>query len=170
MESDPVSNDVDQKTDNKVLSSQSTNDGENAAAVTKTPFEFGTRFERIGEMNCLFLSCYQNGKFPICNIGPSRGPMVFLIIFAGFCFGYCVVLVKAFAPYNHLTAAISCFSLIINLIIFFMAMCKDPGIEDVIYEHYFKTRYGHKIDGDEEEEDIENLVQDGCYDNSDFTD
>ena len=39
-------------------------------------------------------------------------------------------------------------------------MCKDPGIEEAIYDHYFKTRYGCKIDGDQENaaEDIENLV------------
>ena len=82
-----------------------------------------------------------------------------------------MVLIKAFAPNNYLTAGISCFTVMVNLIVFFIAMCKDPGIEDVIYEHYFKTRYGHKIDGgDEEDDDIENLVQNNCYNNSDYTD
>ena len=39
-------------------------------------------------------------------------------------------------------------------------MCKDPGIEEVIYDHYFKTRYGCKLDDDDAAEDIENLVAD----------
>ena len=38
--------------------------------------KLGTRIERIGEMTCLFLSSYKNGKFPICNIGPSIIPMI----------------------------------------------------------------------------------------------
>ena len=60
-----------------------------------------------------------------------------------------------FAPYNHVTGSIAYFTVIANLVMFFMAMCKDPGIDDVIYDHYFKTRYGMKLD--EETEDIENL-------------
>ena len=35
-------------------------------------------------------------------------------------------------------------------------MCGDPGIEDVIYEHYYKTRYGQKLD-EEADDDLENM-------------
>lgn len=51
-----------------------------------------TRFERIGEMSCLFFSFYREGKYPFCNVGPSRGPMVFMLLFAGFVTGYLYVL------------------------------------------------------------------------------
>ena len=88
-------------------------------------------------------------------MGPSKGPMTFLIIFAGFCFGYLVVLIQMFAPYNHVTGSIAYFTVIANLVMFFMAMCKDPGIDDVIYDHYFKTRYGMKLD--EETEDVKRI-------------
>jgi hypothetical protein len=52
-----------------------------------------TRFERVGEMSCLFFSFYREGKYPFCNVGPSRGPMVFMLIFAGFVAGYLYVLI-----------------------------------------------------------------------------
>ena len=55
-----------------------------------------TRFQKIGEMTCLFLSWYQNGKFPICNFGPSRAGCCFMLFFAVFVFGYFVFMIETF--------------------------------------------------------------------------
>ena len=49
-----------------------------------------TRCQRIGEVNCLFISYYKDGRLPFTNVGPSKGPMTFMILFALFCLGYLV--------------------------------------------------------------------------------
>ena len=115
-----------------------------------------TRFERIGEMSCLFLSFYREGKYPFCNVGPSRGPMVFMLVFAGFVTGYLYVLIQMFAESYPRGQYLAYLSMFINVVLFFLTMCGDPGIEDVIYEHYYKTRYGQKLD-EEAEDDLENM-------------
>ena len=46
--------------------------------------------------------------------------------------------------------------MLINLIFFFYTMCANPGIDEVTIEHYYKTRYGEKLD-EEVDDDIENM-------------
>ena len=104
------------------------------------------RWQRIGEVSCLFVSWYKDGRFPLINIGPSRGPMVFLLLFSAFCLGYMVVLVNSFFNKNKTQGMISYASILLNLFLFFSCMCKDPGINESIYLHYIKIRYGSKQD------------------------
>ena len=86
----------DEILEDEANSSLNSNSNNNNNIVHKDKF-LPTRFERIGEMSCLFFSFYREGKYPFCNVGPSRGPMVFMLVFAGFVAGYLYVLIQMFA-------------------------------------------------------------------------
>jgi hypothetical protein len=105
---------------------------------------YHTRCQKIGEVNCLFVSWYKDGKFPLINVGPSKGPMVFLNLFALFCMGYLLVLVQMFWKINKIAGLISYGSIFANLILYLMCLLRDPGINESIFLHYIKICYGSK--------------------------
>lgn len=118
---------------------------EASAKPAAGPFQkYQTRWQRIGEVSCLFFSWYKDGRFPLINIGPSRGPMVFLLLFSAFCLGYMIVLINSFFHKSPKQAMISYASVFFNVYLFFSCMCRDPGIHEQIYLHYIKIRYGSK--------------------------
>ena len=57
---------------------------------------YPTRCQKIGEIDCFFLQSYKNGKVPLLNIGPSKCPCLFLIIFGMFCLFYMLYMVHLF--------------------------------------------------------------------------
>jgi len=46
---------------------------------------YPSRIQQIGEMSCVFLSCYKRGTFPICGVGPSWPFTLILLVFAILC-------------------------------------------------------------------------------------
>ena len=102
---------------------------------------YPTRCQKIGEVNCLFVDWYKDGKIPIINVGPSKGPMVFLILFAGFCLGYLLFMITAIWPYQKLIGTMCFIPVTINLIVFFKCMLGDSGIKERIFHHYIKIVY-----------------------------
>ena len=104
-----------------------------------------SRCQKIGEINCLFLSSYKDGRIPFMNVGPSKGPMVFMIFFALFCLGYLVNMIMMFQKYNLVTASIAYFTVTANFVLFLRTMCGNPGIKPCIYEHYFKVESAAKL-------------------------
>jgi len=46
---------------------------------------YPTRFQKVGEMYCLFISCYKKGTFPILGIGPNWHASILILIFAAIC-------------------------------------------------------------------------------------
>ena len=80
-----------------------------------------------------------------------------MLCFAIFVIGYLVVLISMFSITSPKMAYLAYICVIINTILFFITMCGNPGIDDVIIEHYYKTRYGDKLD-EEIDDDIENIV------------
>lgn len=101
---------------------------------------------KIGEVDCLFVSWYKNGRFPLLSVGPSKGPMVFLILFAGFCLGYLLLMMSTFSN-NPTKKTIALISIVINLLTYLGCLLGDSGIEPSIFNHYFKI-----LDGPNKEE------------------
>ena len=75
------------------------------------------------------------------NVGPSKGPMVFLILFAGCCLGYLFFMIKAVWPYQKLIGSLCFLSVLINLVVFLKCMLGDPGIKERIFHHYIQIMY-----------------------------
>ena len=46
---------------------------------------YPTRIQYVGEMMCIFCSCYRRGTFPVCSLGPSWPFTIILMLFASFC-------------------------------------------------------------------------------------
>ena len=110
-----------------------------------TPKTYPTRSQMIGEVECFYLSFYKNGKYPICNIGPSRCAMCGMLTFATFCFGFLVLL--SILVYSEHALWLYC-TITLNLICFFYTMFADPGIDSSIYDHYLKNEFGDKLENE----------------------
>ena len=76
--------------------------------------KYGTWIENISGMTCFFVGCYKNGKFPICNIGPSKLPMLCNLVFCAFVLAYFLFMVNMFAK-NNGQKYIAYFSVFVNL-------------------------------------------------------
>lgn len=49
---------------------------------------YPTRCMKVGEIKCLFLSCYYGGRSPLLSLGPSWPFTFFLLFFGGIIFIY----------------------------------------------------------------------------------
>lgn len=55
---------------------------------------YPTQIMKIGEVKCLFLSCYYQGRTPILSLGPSWPFTLFLIFFGLFITGFFVFMIS----------------------------------------------------------------------------
>mmetsp|Transcript_4657 Transcript_4657/g.7907 ORF Transcript_4657/g.7907 Transcript_4657/m.7907 type:complete len:138 (-) Transcript_4657:731-1144(-) len=105
---------------------------------------YPTRFQMVGGMYCLFISCYKQGKFPICSLGPSWGFTLILFLFAGLCMAYLGFMVLY--AYNHQRYT-ACYmissSVFLNIFLLCGGILADPGVDPSIYERYTMARYGN---------------------------
>ena len=114
---------------------------------------------------CFYLSCYQNGKFPIFSIGPSWPFTIGLLFFALMCLGYLsFLLIKVFA--KHPTWCYPSFGLIIiNLILLAMGILQDPGVPLHTYQTYNKRYIEYKSGrGDDDSTATEDTSNDESID------
>ena len=108
---------------------------------------YPSRFQKVGELRCLFLSCFRKGRFPICSIGPSWPFTMGLLMFALFCLGYLLFMVSLIYETNFNLAVISVILIIVNLAFLFGGILADPGVHESIYLNYTKEKYGGKSEG-----------------------
>lgn len=116
---------------------------------------YPTRYQRVGEMQCFFLSCFKKGRSPFCTVGPSKAGCMFMFCFGGFCLAYLFFMISIFSDKNPITFFISVILVLTNLIFFLCTMFGDHGVPTSVYERYYKLKYvGLKVDGKDEEEII----------------
>ena len=96
---------------------------------------YGSRTRKIGNITCHFKNWYRDGKYPYWNIGPSYGPMVFMIIFALCIFSFFSWVISA-AKMNWYIASPLYLIILYNLNEFKKTMLSNPGIDDTIFDHY----------------------------------
>ena len=112
---------------------------------------------KVGELKCLFLSCFYGGRSPFLSLGPSWPFTIFLLFFAGMILVYFLIMVSMAKNANiyHLAFVYSIIAL--NLLILFGGILKNPGVPQIYIDRILKEQMGKGEDADasSEEEDIE---------------
>ena len=101
----------------------------------------------IGEMRCLFLSCYKNGIIPVCSIGPSYLFTLGLFVFVLLCLAYLLFMLYIVKDKHPRLAGSSACLIALNLAVLLHGILGDPGIKPKIYQNYAK-RHLEKEGGD----------------------
>ena len=89
---------------------------------------YRTRCMKVGELKCLFLSCYNRGRSPLLSLGPSWPFTIFLLFFAAMIVVYFLIMVSMAKNANiyHLGFV---YSLIVcNILVLFGGILKNPGV------------------------------------------
>lgn len=83
---------------------------------------------KVGEIKCLFLSCYYGGRSPLLSLGPSWPFTFFLLFFGGVIFVYFAFMLsmaKNKESWLFLTAEAG---VVFNVFVLFAGILKNPGI------------------------------------------
>ena len=111
---------------------------------------------KVGELKCLFLSCFNRGRSPFLSLGPSWPFTIFLLFFAAMIIVYFLIMVSMAKNANvyHLTFV---YALIVtNLLVLFGGILKNPGVPQTYIDKILKEKSGKGEDAEaESEEDIE---------------
>ena len=83
---------------------------------------------KIGEVRCLFLTCYKQGRTPFLSIGPSWPFTLFLFVFALFIVGFFSFMLHMMKTKTWWTLAIMITSMTINFGALLMGIFMNPGI------------------------------------------
>ena len=100
---------------------------------------FPSRIQNVGNLKCVFLSFYYNGKYPIVSIGPHWRFTIALIIFSFLCQLYCFVLLS-YISFNKcpIGCLLSGFLSFINLLLMYATILCEPGVPASVYLRYCK--------------------------------
>ena len=113
---------------------------------------------KIGEIRCLFLSCYYQGRTPLLSLGPSWPFSIFLLFFGGFITGFFAFMISLLNNPESWKIYIMAIMLSINWLLLFSGILGNPGIAQSIIDHKLKQQLGKsdsakKVDeGDNETE------------------
>ena len=115
---------------------------------------YPTQYMKVGEIKCLFLSCYYSGRSPLLSLGPSWPFTLFLLFFgAMICFYFLMMMSMATGgnPYH----VIFCYSgIALNLLLLFGGILKNPGIPQIYIDKLLKNQMGKgEKEGDEADEE-----------------
>ena len=118
---------------------------------------YKTRCMKVGELKCLFLSCYNRGRSPLLSLGPSWPFTIFLLFFAAMIVVYFLIMVSMAKNANiyHLSFVYSL--IIFNILVLFGGILKNPGVPQTYIDRILKEKSGKGEDAEaeSEEEDIE---------------
>lgn len=106
-------------------------------------------------MYCFFISCWRQGRFPICSIGPSWAFTCGLLVFSFMVLAFMIAMICMLEDKGEWMrkAAGSCIA--INLFLLFGGILGDPGVKPATYLHYTKNWFSggkdlYKSDSDDE--------------------
>ncbi len=83
---------------------------------------------KVGEVKCLFLSCWYQGRSPLLTLGPSWPFTLFIVGFAGMIVGYFMLMLSMAGPDAGKTLYFSYGGIAINLLTLLAGILKNPGI------------------------------------------
>ena len=113
---------------------------------------FPTRFQYVGNLLCLFCSCYKLGRFPVCSIGPSWAFTICLIWLAGLFIG-CILYMMQLQDVDTWNYYIVSVTFTLNLTLMVSGIIADPGVSAKTYLYYSKMY--NQVDGDATSSDEE---------------
>lgn len=83
---------------------------------------------KVGEVKCLFLSCWYEGRSPLLTLGPSWPFTCFILLFAGMIMCYFLLMLSMCGPAAGNNVYYSYAGLTINMLTLFAGILKNPGI------------------------------------------
>ena len=100
-------------------------------------FEYKGRrnFRYVGNILCLFVSWYKEGKMPIFNLGPSFCPCILMMCLATFILAFFTISVTFFCNEPIVKIFMFC-TILYNLYLFLSTLLGNPGIDENIIKHY----------------------------------
>jgi len=99
---------------------------------------YPTQIKKVGEIWCLFVSCYYQGRSPLLSIGPSWPFTIFLLFFAALILGYFLLMMSMAGDTNPLHEAFCYFMIGCNLKLLFAGILKNPGIPQIYIDKLLK--------------------------------
>ena len=83
---------------------------------------------KVGELKCLFLSCFYHGRSPVLSLGPSWPFTIFLLFFAAMIMVYFCVMVSMAKNANFFHLMFVYGLIVFNVLILFGGILKNPGV------------------------------------------
>ena len=84
---------------------------------------------RIGEIHCIFLSCFYRGRSPVLTLGPSWPFTLFLLVIAAMILVYFGLMISMGSPKAHHLHILWCYACITaNAFALLGGILKNPGI------------------------------------------
>jgi hypothetical protein len=99
-----------------------------------------TQCMKVGEIKCLFLSCWYEGRSPLLTLGPSWPFTCFIVFFAGMIFAYFMLMLSMCGPGAGSKVYFSYGGLIANIMVLFAGILKNPGIPQPVIDRVLKER------------------------------
>lgn len=130
---------------------------------------YPTRYQAIGETDCLFFSWYRKGKVPLCTLGPSKCPMLILLAMAAGITAILSTIVLQYKDKSFMISVVFACLIFVNLTLFFMTLCGEMGVPTSVYERYYKLKYLDQSKK-EESEDLSSSEQQAISSESDIDD
>jgi len=89
---------------------------------------YPTRCMKVGEIKCLFVSCFNGGRSPLISLGPSWPFTLFLLGFACMIFIYFCFMLSMAKRRDTFMFVLAEAGLVFNLLMLFTGILKNPGI------------------------------------------
>ena len=118
---------------------------------------YPSQYIKVGEIHCIFLSCYYKGQSPLLTIGPSWPFTLFLLGLAAIILGYfymMILLGSRANPYYRLWCQ---FCVVLNFAVLWGGILKNPGIPQRYIDRILKEQQGKGEDEDDGEVEMKDL-------------
>jgi hypothetical protein len=129
----------DNQDDKGLMDLKSHSSNKSAPMEGKRRKSYPTRFQWVGEMYCLFLSCWKQGRFPICSIGPSWPFTIGLICFASMVLCFMIAMMYMIEDTAGYMRKVAGTCILFNLLLLLGGIFGDPGVKPETYLHYTKN-------------------------------
>jgi hypothetical protein len=110
---------------------------------------YPTRCMKVGEIKCLFLSCFNGGRSPFISLGPSWPFTLFLLGFAALILVYFCFMLSMAKNKDTWMFALAEFGLAVNLSTLLTGILKNPGIPQTYLDRILKEKETGKAEEDQ---------------------
>ena len=117
---------------------------------------YPTQYMKVGEIHCIFFSCYYRGRSPLIALGPSWPFTSVLLLLAGLISFYFYMMLSMAGDKANPWHKLWCHACIaLNLFLLFAGILKNPGIPQHYLDRILKEQQGKGEDALSSGSDIE---------------
>ena len=110
---------------------------------------YPTQYMKVGEIHCIFLSCFNKGRSPFLSLGPSWPFTLFLLLLACLILGYFCMMLKLAKDGNYWHMLWCEICIFANLLTLLGGILKNPGIPQKYIDRILKDQQGKGEEDDE---------------------